>query len=331
MDRIRASALLLSMLAAVALSPPILAAGPEPSSHIVITCHAVPLDPSNASLSTVGRLRFVSGLALNSRDRNFGGWSDLWVGASGGELIALSDRAHWLRCRIMMDGAGSLMGLADAEIIPMLDPKGRPLIPPRSDAESMVSTAEGRILSFEGRHRLVLYPGEWPFTLESREIPAPPGLSSAPDNQGIEASVALADGSLVFFTEGLKAEGGLRAWIRRSVGDYLPLVYVPAPGFAPTAATRLPSGDILVLERRLSILEGWQARIVRVEAGAFDGGARIVGEELALISSPLTVDNFEGISAMASPDGQGTLIYILSDDNFMFFERTLLLQFSYEG
>lgn len=319
------------MLVTASLSRSTLAAGPGPSSQIEITCIPVPMDPSKTSVVTIGKLRFMGGLDLRSPHRNFGGWSDLRVESGGAGLIAISDRGFWLRSKLVQDKTGSLMSLSEGELAPMLDRKGKPLRSPFSDAESMVQTAEGWILSYEGEHRLELYSGEWPFTVAPMVVPSPPGLASAPKNQGIEASVALTDGSLVFFTEGLKAEGGLRAWIRHSGGDYLAFVYVPAPGFAPTAATRLPSGDIVVLERRLSISEGWQARIVRVDAGSIEGGARIVGEELALISKPLTVDNYEGISAMASPDGRGTLLYILSDDNFNLFERTLLLQFSYEG
>jgi len=55
-------------------------------------------------------------------------------------------------------------------------------------------------------------------------------------------------------------------------------------------------------------------------------GARLNGEELAVIEDPLPIDNFEGVAARAAPDGS-VLIYILSDDNFSAMERTLLLQF----
>ena len=51
---------------------------------------------------------------------------------------------------------------------------------------------------------------------------------------------------------------------------------------------------------------------------------------MARFERPLTVDNFEGVAAVQDDDG-ATLVYILSDDNFNFFQRTLLLLFRLPG
>ena len=95
----------------------------------------------------------------------------------------------------------------------------------------------------------------------------------------------------------------------------------------PTAAARLPSGRVLVLERgfvaaNLEI----SARLVRLDAGAPRAGAVLAGEVLAVLRRPLTVDNMEGLAARPGADGR-TLIYLLSDDNFSPFQRTLLMMF----
>jgi hypothetical protein len=42
------------------------------------------------------------------------------------------------------------------------------------------------------------------------------------------------------------------------------------------------------------------------------------------------LDNFEGIAARRGSDG-GVLLYLVSDDNFLGLQRTLLLQFSLVG
>ncbi len=42
---------------------------------------------------------------------------------------------------------------------------------------------------------------------------------------------------------------------------------------------------------------------------------------------PLTIDNFEALATRRGPDGE-ILIYLMSDDNFSFFQRTLLLMFA---
>ena len=89
----------------------------------------------------------------------------------------------------------------------------------------------------------------------------------------------------------------------------------------------LPNGDVLVLTRHYTVLGGARVRLERLSAGAIrrrnhpGGHARWRASE-----HPLTVDNFEGVATVQGDDG-ATLVYILSDDNFNFFQRTLLLLF----
>ena len=55
-------------------------------------------------------------------------------------------------------------------------------------------------------------------------------------------------------------------------------------------------------------------------------GALLEGTEIARISLPLTVDNFEGLGLRRDRDGR-LLVYLISDDNFNPLQRTLLLMF----
>jgi hypothetical protein len=50
------------------------------------------------------------------------------------------------------------------------------------------------------------------------------------------------------------------------------------------------------------------------------------GKELARLTLPMTVDNFEGLAVHTNAQGD-TFVYLLSDDNYQFLQRTLLLQF----
>ena len=83
---------------------------------------------------------------------------------------------------------------------------------------------------------------------------------------------------------------------------------------------------MLVLSRSFSVIGGVKARVERIHAGAIAAGAVLKGDLVAGFEPPLTVDNFEGLAVADGGDG-GTLVYILSDDNFNFFQRTLLLLF----
>jgi hypothetical protein len=84
-----------------------------------------------------------------------------------------------------------------------------------------------------------------------------------------------------------------------------------AEPFRPTAAARLPDGDLLVVERRYPPLA---ARLVRLERAALDGQGPFAPREIARLEPPLTLDNIEGVEVRQDEHGR-TLVYLLSDDN----------------
>ena len=93
------------------------------------------------------------------------------------------------------------------------------------------------------------------------------------------------------------------------------------------------AGDVFVLEHRWSLLAGTRVRIARL--GAADlaqaaAGATLVGQEIARLEAPLTVDNFEGIAIRRGSGGE-TLVYLISDDNFNPLQETLLMLFRLDG
>ena len=104
------------------------------------------------------------------------------------------------------------------------------------------------------------------------------------------------------------------------------LRYATEPGFRPTDAARV-GPSLLVLERRLSLLGGLEARIVLVdlEATPPEAGTTLRGRELARLGVGSISDNFEGLAAERTRDGR-LVIYVVSDDNFLPVQRTLLLQ-----
>ena len=71
-------------------------------------------------------------------------------------------------------------------------------------------------------------------------------------------------------------------------------------------------------------------RLSLISARQIKPGARMLDVELARLAPPYTVDNFEGLAVFPDKRG-GTIIYILSDDNFNPLQRTLLLQFRLPG
>ena len=76
-------------------------------------------DTRDASLKKFGALSFRGGIELTSAHKDFGGLSAIRVGADGAHFLAVSDKAHWLRARIVYDGKRPV-GIADAEMAPVL-------------------------------------------------------------------------------------------------------------------------------------------------------------------------------------------------------------------
>jgi hypothetical protein len=267
-----------------------------------------------------GRLELLAGFVLSGSDPRFGGLSGLWLAPDGGRLIALSDRgALWL-AEMEHAADGRLVGFAGWQAI---EPGTTPGDPPERDAESLAVAGDDLVIAYEGAHRLRRVPLAAPSS-PAAALPTPPELSE-PHNVGIEALVGLAGGALLAISEGVRSPSGDRAaWLIE--GDRIAsLSYVPAPGFAPTGADRLDD-TVYVLERGLS-LGGLLARVVMLDAADVRPGARLVGRELAVLRPPAISENFEGLAVRRAPDGR-VLLYLLSDDNFIAFFRTVLLQFA---
>ncbi len=302
---------------------------PAAADPIQIFFSAVPLRQDAPGQDRVGGLVFRGGLTLTSSDRRFGGWSDLRVDADGKGVMMLSDVGRWLRLGLGYDGQGRLSSIESADTGPLIGKDRQPLATFSNDSEGLARAGDGGwIVSFENGHRLWRYPpASPPFSLPPLDMPMPPGLSDASFNDGIEALTALGEGRLLAIAEGLyDATGANVGWIG-GAGGFVPLAYVASPGFKPTAVARLPDGDVMVLERRFTLFGGFAARLARVQGAALVAGARLAGREIARLQPPDIIDNFEGIDARIGPSGE-TLLYVVSDDNFSVFQRTLLLMFA---
>ncbi|HTP82476.1 MAG TPA: esterase-like activity of phytase family protein [Alphaproteobacteria bacterium] len=301
---------------------------------ITLTASPIALDSDHPEHVAVGHLVYRGGLVLQSGDARFGGWSDLHVSADGTSLLALSDHSFWFTAKLGYDH-GELVTAGEAQLGPLIDSAGTRLVGRRSDSEGMAVRPDGAIyISFERIHRIWLYPASNPpFSAPPRPVPTPARLVTAPDNGGIEALAWLSGGTLLALVESLYDGAENVGWVGDDVGATWQELHYRTAGrdYAPTALAELPpgasgAGDVLVLERKFTIFSGRAARITRLARGTIRPGAHLQGEEIAHLQSPLTLDNFEGISAVRAPDGTVRL-YIISDDNYTFLQRTLLFMF----
>lgn len=295
---------------------------------------AEPLRLGDGWPASIGALVYRGGVVLDGMDSELGGLSGITVAADGDSVLLISDRGHWFELALAYDAAG---WLADASLRrdgPLIGEDGRALRGGgRADSEDLTTRADGTLVAaFERRHRLLAYPpGDPPFARPPTLLARPPGITSAPRNGGLEAITALADGGLLALAEDLvvlRDDAG--EWGAAWMGDgngWSPLAYHLSDEFQPTSAALLPDGDIIVLERRARIPEGLAARLVRVPGEAITAGARLRGTELARLAPPFIGENFEGIAARRNAAGK-TLLYLVSDDNFLPVLRSVLMVFA---
>ena len=290
-------------------------------------------DPRDRSHVRFGSLQYRSGLILTSPFRGFGGLSGLRLDAKGERFISFSDKGSWFTGRIVYQGA-EMTGLADVEAAPMMGADGKP-ITARGwfDSESIALDGSFVYIGLERVNQVLRFDFSKGFTRALGEVVAmPPAVRKLPFNKGLEA--------LVFVPKGLPLAGTLIAMSERGLdpnGNLIAfLVGGPTPGqfsvrrtdnFDISDATLLPSGDLLVLERKFSLLTGVGIRIRRIALSSLAPGAVVDGPSIFDADLGQEIDNMEGIDSFVTPEGD-TVLTLISDDNFSLIQRTLLLQFT---
>jgi hypothetical protein len=297
----------------------------DPSRLVQLT--AIDLDPNNPERKEFSRLTLLSAHELSSKDPRFGGLSGLTIGADG-RLYSVSDTGYWVSAQMVVDANGRLLDLTDWVIQPILSTSGEPVRNPLHDAEGLARMPDGSfMIAFENVHRIWRYPPP-PITFHSLPIPVPlpAEVEKAPSNGGVEGLTILPDGRLLALTEEFQnSDGSFKGWLIES-GRFFEVSYLPSDHFRITDCAALRNGDVIVLERRYIPLVSLSTRLTLVRGEHIQSGAKLVGEELLTLQYPLDVDNFEGVAVQEDPI-KGTIIYIVSDDNYHPFQRTLLLQF----
>jgi hypothetical protein len=312
----------LAFLAAlVAIAPLTLAVRSAPQG---VTATPVPLDPHDPGRTNVGRLRYLGGWVLKGTDRRFGGVSSMTI--EDGHFVMLSDGGVVTRLRFA--GSGPVTDYAMREL-----PDGPGDGTRKVDRDSESSTYDpvsGHVWAgFETRNQIWRYTRG--FAAADGHV-APKAMADWPSNEGAEAMVRLHDGRFLVFAE------------TRTCKDHshLALLFAgdpvehpdaerfcyrgPAAGFAPTDAAELPDGRVLVLHRRFGVTAGFSAALSVIDPRAIRPEATLDSTLVATLAPPLTVDNMEAIAITPSP--HGPVVWIASDDNYFFAERTLLMAFA---
>jgi hypothetical protein len=290
---------------------------------VAVGATRVPMDREDLLRTRLGPLTYAGGYSLKAGDTpRFGGLSGLDVSPDG-RLIAVADTGELIEGRLRLDAKGRLEGVEDVTIRRLADDHGKPFATKKDgDAEDVTWLPEGGFaVSFEQDHRVLVYRPDGSNARLALPMPMRPG------NVGIEA--------LAYWTDPASTEPRLVMGLER--GDafacsldgtgcrqLLDRRRDTPRGFRLTGLDALPDGRLVAIYRAASLFGGLRAIIAEVRPGA----ARPV-RSLAQLAGSLTVDNMEAIAAIPKADGS-VRIYVASDDNFMFLQRTLLLAFDWK-
>jgi len=267
-------------------------------------------------------LKLRAAWELSSGDAYFGGFSGLLL--DGGILYALSDRGSLLVAGYSADEAG--LRLADARLAKLRD--GSRVGPRRTkdlDTEGLSRESARLAISFERRPRVMFLGPDG----QMHGAIQPDAFRRFASNAGPEGLATLPDGRLMVLVE-TSDDGGAPVFLL-GPGDRVEEGRLSLSGpELPTGADIGPDGRLYLVRRSFSPLTGISIRVMRFALGADGFPLPRSGETLATFLSSGGIDNMEGLALDRALDGTLRL-WLISDDNFSWLQRTLLMVFDVTG
>lgn len=297
---------------------------PATFDSLAVQARALDL-PDTADQALYGPLRLTAAWQLSGSHGAFGGFSSLLVNEDG-SLIALNDTGELFGFRVN--------GAQREGFVSPLPRVGVEQTWPswRWDSESMQrDPVTGRVwVGFEGIQRICRYTPDLK-TLEG--CATPPEMLAWPETGSIESMVRFGDGRFLAISEmgmGKAGANDVLLWQGDPVDPATPppvhLGYRPPTGYRPTDALWLGGDRLLVLNRRLTLADGFTARLSLVRLPKLEAGAVLTGEVIATFAPPGLSDNFEAMTL--SHENGKPVLWVASDDNHLFLQRSLLLRFN---
>lgn len=297
-----------------------------------LNARAIDLCEPPATCERIGKLRLLGALELPSRSVNgmrFSGLSGLAWNEDDNLLYALTDHGVLFQLRPVFRN-GQLADVTLLHAATLIDPRTRkPVKWRRSDSEGLdvLNGRNGRkgdaelIVSFEGEPRIARYRPDGQFIAEVPLSGPVRDIRNYRYNKMLEAvCVHPREGVLTAPEETLNGE---TARLYRADGGSWR--FAPSRG-GIVALECLPGGDVLVMERDYSTLTlRWIITLRRLRLSAGTPADRLLADETLVVldsGQGLHIDNFEGLARH-----HGNRFFMVSDDNDVFIQRTLLVYF----
>ena len=340
---VRPLLLALALLAGIMLANPAGFGGDEslaaaPGEELPVTATPLPLNRNDPGQDRIGSLRFMGAVHLRSSHAGFGGISGLRAGPDG-RFLAITDTGNWLAFRTL-EQQGRLVGIREVHMRPLRMADGKPAPDKQTgDAEALEwdpASGDASVV-FEQDHRIVHWKGVDPQRLDTLDNPAwrterMPLMADWPANGGGEAMVRwrAPDGAAarLVIAEDVVQDNGDRLALFTHGGQTRTVGIAGVEEHKPTDAVMVDANRMLVLHRRFN-LKGAGAAISLLDLAplfADPPGRRLPARLLAQWQAPVLLDNMEGLAVVR--EGERLFVYVVSDDNLLSLQKTLLMKFA---
>jgi hypothetical protein len=296
---------------------------PSTFDSLSVQARALPLEDAGDPVY-FGPLRLTGAWQLSGSHGAFGGFSSLFVDPDG-SLIALNDTGELFGFRVSGAEGGGFVEPLPRTGVEATWPSWK------WDSESMQrDPVSGRIwVGFELLQRICRYA---PAFKAVEGCVSPKAMRQWPVTGSIESLVRLGDGRFLAISEmgmGVAGAHDVLLWQGDPVDPATPppvhLGYRPPTGYRPTDALWLGGDRLLVLNRRLTLADGFTARLSLVKLPRLSAGAVLTGPVIATFAPPGLADNFEAITL--GRDKGKPVLWMAADDNHFYLQRSLLLRF----
>lgn len=249
----------------------------------------------------------------------FGGWSGIEMSLDGGQMVILTDRGHLMAAELHRSG-DQITAIQPGPVRRLKASTGKYLTGRTLDSEGLAISPDGRyFVSFEGIARVARY--DTP-TSTAVALPRAAEFREIDDNRALEALAIDPNGHLYAVPEISDNNDKISVFVLNKNKWSVPFTLDGGGGFLPVGADFGPNGQFYLLERSWNLF-GFRTRLRRWSM--IDGQPR--NEQLLVQTRTGTHDNLEGVSVWRDQQGR-TRITMIADDNFLFLQRTELVEYA---
>ncbi|PSJ59410.1 esterase-like activity of phytase family protein [Pseudaminobacter soli (ex Li et al. 2025)] len=327
---------MLALPMAAALRTPAYA-DPAPVERMDVSTRQITRFEIGRDRTQFGPLEFVGGFEMTASSRHFGGFSAMRFLTPGKDFVGVADTGFWFFGKVTRDAEQRPTGMADFRMVQMVDETGKPIEEKwRVDAESLALRGKVATVGFERNHRVAEFhidPNDMRAPFRQLDFLVPKNelrLNRSFETLAYAPEAGALKGALVVVTErSLDKQGNVFAAVlsgpRKGV-----FTVVRSDGFDITDGAFLPNGDLLLLERSFTIMQGVRMRLRRLPADSIGKDKVADGPVLMKADMRYQIDNMEALDVWRRADG-ALIVSLMSDDNQSFLQRSLYLEFRLQG